>query len=171
MKTESENQEVQFRVFSGKTDKDFLCQEGSLNEHYHKRLKKQAKLKLFAAYEAVNNRGEVVAYATMSGCSVDRNALGNFGEKLPYQKVPFTLIGRFAVDIDFGGLGIGKAFMAYLISKARDVAEQVGSLGIFVDAVPSAIGFYEKLGFVKCEAEEKEERATTPMFLPFPRNK
>lgn len=162
-----EELEVKVQPFSGKIDADFSCGEASLDDFYHKKFAKQWQKNVLAGHEVVSDSGEVVAFATMSATTIEKSKLGTFSKGLPYREVSFVLIGRFAVDKHYAGQGIGTLFIGHLVDIALKSAEQVGAFGVFVDALPGAITFYEKLGFVKCEAEDGSV-GTTPMFLPFP---
>ncbi|ATP90384.1 hypothetical protein VI35_08960 [Aeromonas caviae] len=160
--------EVRVQPFSGKIDADFSSGEPSLDDFYHKKFVKQWQKNVLAGHEVVNDCGEIIAFATMSATKIEKSKLGTFGKGLPYREVSFALIGRFAVDKDYVGQGVGTFFIGRLVEIALASAEQVGSFGVFVDALPGAIGFYEKLGFVKCEADDGSI-GTIPMFLPFPK--
>lgn len=166
------NEELEVRVqpFSGKIDADFSSGEPSLDDFYHKKFVKQWQKNVLAGHEVVSDSDGVIAFATMSATKIEKSKLGAFGKGLPYREVSFVLIGRFAVDKDYAGQGVGSFFIGHLVEIALASAEQVGSFGVFVDALPGAIGFCEKLGFVKCEAEDGSI-GTTPMFLPFPKRK
>lgn len=164
----NEELEVKVTPFSGKIDADFSSGEQSLDNFYHNNFVRQWQNRVLAGHEIVNDMGETIAFATMSSTKIDKSKLGKFGKKLPYPEVSFSLIGRFAVDKDYRRQGIGSFFIGRLVDIAMASAEQVGSVGVFVDALPGAIEFYEKLGFVKCEAEDGST-GTTPMYLPFPK--
>lgn len=162
--------EVKVVSFAGDIDQDFSCGEPSLDAFYHKSLQRQWKAGVIAAHIVVVEGVGTVAFATMSATTIPKSKLGKFGKNLPYRDASFTLIGRFAVDKDFEGLGIGRFLIGRLADIAHQASERVGSLGVVVDALPSAVGFYTKLGFIECKAEEGCGESVS-MFLPFPKRK
>lgn len=165
-------QELEVKVvpFAGEIDPNFSCGEPDLDAFYHKRLQRQWKAGVIATHIVEAEGIGTIAFATMSATTIPKTKLGKFGKNLPYRDASFTLIGRFAVDREFEGQGVGRFLIGRLIDIAHQASEQVGSLGVVVDALPSAVGFYTKLGFIECKAEE-EGGETIPMFLPFPKRK
>lgn len=84
----------------------------------------------------------------------------NRRNKLP-QRVPAFRIGRMAVSKSHQGQGLGRLLLANAVSRLTRLSEEVGGLGIVIDAKPDAIGFYRQYGF--------EQLADHPahLFMPF----
>ncbi|NYJ31734.1 GNAT family N-acetyltransferase [Galbitalea soli] len=62
--------------------------------------------------------------------------------------VPVILIGRLAVDREFGGRGLGASLLADALLKGIEASRLVGARAVIVDALNSdAERFYEKFGF------------------------
>ena len=156
--------------FNGEIDKDFDCGDKTVNRFYHKRFKNQHDAGVVAGHVWLDSQESTVAFAALSSAQVDREKLGEFGKELPYPTVPFTRIGWLGVDKYYQGKGIGKQFLASLIDMAESITDVSASLGVFVDALPDAVDFYIKFGFIEFELEddgEENHNGTTPMFLPF----
>ncbi len=63
-----------------------------------------------------------------------------------------VLFGRIAVKETFRGLGLGRDMLEILQKKAK----ALGANTAYIYAKPSAIGFYQAIGFVKTDAEPCE---------------
>ena len=53
--------------------------------------------------------------------------------------------------------------MKHALTVTRSVAKQLGGFGMYLDADPRALDFYQKLGFVLLEGDRTPE--PSPMFL------
>lgn len=64
------------------------------------------------------------------------------------RQIPVTRLGRLAARADMQGQGLGQLLLADAVSRARAVAQAVGSAGLFVDAKNNvAARFYQRYGF------------------------
>ena len=83
---------------------------------------------------------------------------------LPKYPMPVALIGRLAVDVRARGRGLGEELLADALDRILVASQQVGCLGVIVDAkTPRAEAFYEKYGFVTLALSDPFPRR---MFLP-----
>jgi predicted N-acetyltransferase YhbS len=81
-------------------------------------------------------------------------------KKYPYN-VPGVKLARLAVDQAYQRQGIGEILMIEAMQRALIVAENVGGIGLFVDAKDeSAKTYYSRYGFVSLED------ASLELFLP-----
>lgn len=64
-----------------------------------------------------------------------------------YSSVPALRIARLAVDRRLQGVGVGSELLNAALRIALDESARVGCAGVLVDALPDAIGFYERYGF------------------------
>lgn len=100
----------------------------------------------FVAVEAAT--GQVAAYYTIASASVSTPDLPpDEAKRLPrYPTLPAVRIGRFAVDRQFQGRGLGKALLADAAVKAMGAAP--ASFALLVDAKDEqAVNFYQHHGF------------------------
>lgn len=81
--------------------------------------------------------------------------------------VPALKVARLAVSSSFraGNRGLGEVMMHFALSKALDIAEQVGCRVLTVDAYPESVAFYERLGFVPNRAKPYRDRHHPSMRL------
>lgn len=73
--------------------------------------------------------------------------------RLPAYPLPVLRLARLAVDERTHGKGAGKALLRAVFALAHQMAEDIGCIGVVVDAKPDAAAFYEKLGFEPLELE------------------
>ena len=94
----------------------------------------------------------VLGYYTLSSGGVD---LGEWPDELAkrlprYSLVPVTLLGRLAVDEDHHGQGLGRRLLLDALYRSRQVATQVASVAVIVDAInDDARAFCEGYDFVR----------------------
>jgi ribosomal protein S18 acetylase RimI-like enzyme len=158
--------DVYLTPFDGEVNEDFDCGSSSLNSFYKKHLAAQSDMNLLKAHIAVNmETGRTIGFVTLSSSELDTEGVGIDAR---YSKVPFVRIGRLAVDKEFQGQGLGEALVAHAMLIAVRMSEMIGVSGVFVDAVPSAVGFYEKYGFSEFKLQSSDEHRTKVMFLPLP---
>ncbi len=93
---------------------------------------------------------------------------GSRVQKLPRYPLPVLRLARLAVDERAQGRGVGGALLRAVFRLAERLAEDVGCVGIVVDAKPEAASFYEGLGFVPLPARSGflgDRPLPQPMFL------
>ena len=118
-------------------------------------------------YVAVADR-RILGFATVSAATLDAGAVPG-KRRLPPYPVPVLRVARLASHEAARGAGIGKQLMRHCIELAEKMRDEVGCVGLLVDAKPDADGFYDRLGFVPVSAVEGAARAVpraAPMFLP-----
>ncbi len=117
----------------------------------------------------VASEGErIVGFVTVAAAVVDAEDLPS-GKRMPPYPLPILRVARMAVATEQRGRGIGKALLRFACEVAERMRDEVGCVGLAVDAKPGATGFYESYGFVSVEAVAGEGRsrpAPTLMFLP-----
>jgi len=89
-------------------------------------------------------------------------------KKLPMYPLPVLRLARLAVDERYQGRGLGSALLRSILTLARRMSDELGCIGVVVDAKPDAVAFYEKLGFVRLDASAGQlgdRPEPLPMFL------
>lgn len=90
-------------------------------------------------------------------------------KRLPRYPLPVIRLGRLAVDETARSQGLGKALLRFVFQLALRMGEEVGCVGVVVDAKPNAVGFYEQFGFKAIELVEGGVAAhlmAKALFLP-----
>jgi GNAT superfamily N-acetyltransferase len=75
---------------------------------------------------------------------------------------------RLAVEERARGQGVGSLLLRAVLVLARQMADDMGGVGVVVDAKPEAIPFYERLGFLRLDpvaGELGDRPQPLPMFL------
>jgi GNAT superfamily N-acetyltransferase len=111
--------------------------------------------------------GRILGFVTVSPATLDADAVPS-KRRLPPYPVPVLRLARLAADERVRGAGIGRALLRFSIELAEKLRDEVGCVGLLVDAKAGAVDFYEKYGFVPVAIVEGAARivpAPSPMFL------
>ncbi len=149
---------------------DFSCGQADIDRYFqHYAGQNQFKLHLAVNYVAVANRS-ILGFATISASSIERLNVPSkrMQIRLPDYPLPVLRLARLGVDIKTQGQGIGKALLRHVLGLAFKQRDQVGCIGVLVDAKPEAVNFYESMGFIPVEGvvEGLLHGQPLPMFLP-----
>ena len=113
---------------------------------------------------------DIVGFITVAPSEIEIDALpGERRRRLPCYPLPVLRIARLAVATHAQGCGIGKALLRFGLSLARRMSEEIGCVGVVVDAKPNAQVFYRRYGFepfAVIEGALLDRPEPTPMFLP-----
>ncbi len=118
-------------------------------------------------YVAVEE-GRILGFATVSPGSLDAEVLKP-RKRMPPYPLPILRLARLAVDEGARGRGLGRAIVRFAIELAEKMMEELGCVGLVVDATKGAIEFYDRLGFIVMEVVEGVSPlrpAPVPLFLP-----
>ena len=77
-------------------------------------------------------------------------------KRLPRYPVPVLRLARLAVDERAKGRGVGSILVRAILVLAQQLADDVGCVGVVVDAKHEAVPFYEKLGFLPLDVVSGE---------------
>jgi GNAT superfamily N-acetyltransferase len=99
-------------------------------------------------YVAVDE-GVIHGFVTVAPSEIGvRDLPSTMRKKLPMYPLPVLRLARLAVDERYQGRGLGSALLRTVLTLARRMADELGCVGVLVDAKPDAIAFYERLGFI-----------------------
>jgi len=134
----------------------------------------QFKHHVGVTWVAVDDKAEgdrIVGFATVSASQMEGTELPSGQRKrLPRYPLPVLRLARLAVDESAQGRGVGLRLLRAMLLLARQMAGEVGCIGVVVDAKAEAIPFYERFGFETLgdvvEGELGDRPKPTPMFLP-----
>jgi GNAT superfamily N-acetyltransferase len=137
-----EHDRTRFR--SGNEDLDrFLRRYAGQNQFRHH---------IGTTYVAIDETGLIAGYATVSASELSPDGMPAAKRKrLPRYPVPVLRLARLAVDERAKGRGAGRLLIRAVLILAARMADDVGCVGVVVDAKPEAVPFYEKLGFILLE--------------------
>ena len=91
----------------------------------------------------------IAAYFCLSAAQADRSAVPRrMSQGMGQSPVPVVLIGRFGVDRNFQGSGIGTFMVRHAFEETLKTAQWIGVRAVMVDAKDQdAANFYGRLGF------------------------
>jgi len=126
----------------------FSCGELSLDRFLRQYAwQNQVRYRLGVTHVAVDDpTRRVLGYFTLSAASVSSDE-SPVRAPTGYAEVPCIRIARLAVDKRVQGMGLGSELVRAALVIALGESERVGCAGVIVDALPEAVGFYERFGF------------------------
>ena len=152
------------RTYAGQ--KKFDCDHAVINAFVYNSLKPQVKKSLSVAYvltdAALGDR--FVGFYTIAQHMIDVSLLSVMQLGSLPRKIPCSRLVMLGVDKQYKGQQLGSKLMKHALQITQQVAMQIGSLGMYLDADPLAVNFYLKLGFTLLEGNKSPE--SSPMFLP-----
>lgn len=146
---------------SGNTDLDrFFASYAGQNQFRHH---------IGTTYVAIDSEGTIAGFATVSAAEVAPDSIpAPKRKRLPRYPLPALRLARLAVDQRYAGQGVGSLLLRAVLVLASRMADDMGCIGVIVDAKPDAVAFYGKLGFVRLEVvagELGDRPQPLPMFL------
>ena len=142
--------------------KSFDCGDADLNGWLRQTAKQHKEKGVSSTFVAVADESsiEVLGYYAISLAElVNADLSVQYRKRLP-NKVPVFRLGRLASAIQHQRKGIGEHLLFDAIDRVMRIANEVGGIGLVVNAKHSAVDFYQKYGF--------EQMADHPqnLFLP-----
>jgi GNAT superfamily N-acetyltransferase len=120
-------------------------------------------------YVAVDPGGRIAGFATVTASELAPDAVARGRRRRPARyPLPVLRLARLAVDEQHQGRGVGRLLLRAVLVLARQTADEIGCVGVVVDAKPDAVAFYERLGFLRLAVvagELGDRPVPLPMFL------
>lgn len=144
--------------------KTFSCGEVVLDDYFKNNLKRALKSENVTGIGAINDKGEVFAFCTLTFLILDKARIQNYLESgnQPHQ-VPAVKLSMLAVDAPRQKQGIGGELLMMAFDQAVTVHENIPIKGMYLDAAPKAVAFYRSIGFG--DFGEVNPDGTMPMFI------
>ncbi|MCP4675625.1 MAG: GNAT family N-acetyltransferase [Deltaproteobacteria bacterium] len=146
---------------------EFHSGDEALDLYFHRYAgQNQFRHHIGVTYIAVEE-ASILGFVTVCPASLDAEAIPS-GRRLPPFPVPVLRVARLAVSESFQGCGVGKALLRFSIELAEHMRDEIGCVGLLVDAKPDAEDFYLKFGFVSVEAmigAGVGSSRTSPMYI------
>lgn len=153
--------------------KAFDCGDSDLNEFLLSDAKKYAKCLLSVTY-LIEDENEIIAFFSVSNDRIsikesDKAVWRKIKKEFPHSKhrsdYPAVKTGRLGVNLSHQNLHIGTYILDF-VKKTFITNNRTGCAFITVDALPSAISFYQKNGFkfLKTSANSTAATNTLPMY-------
>ena len=160
---------VEVRALRAEDDRtSFRSGDAALDVYFHRYAgQNQFRHHVGVSYVAVGD-GRILGFATVSAASLDADDLPG-GRTMPPYPLLVLRIARLAVSETVRGWGIGKCLLRFCVELAEKMRDDVGCIGLVVDAKADAVEFHGRLGFTSVEEEEGGAHLVprpTMMFLP-----
>lgn len=155
-------------VYAGQ--KQFDCDHAVINAFVRHSLKPQVKKNLSVAYVLTDSQEDTakqkhfVGFYTIAQHMIDVSLLSPFELGSLPSKIPCARLVMLGVDKNYQGQQLGSRLMKHALQLTRQVATQIGSFGMYLDADPKALLFYQNLGFTLLVGDKSP--SPSPMFLP-----
>ena len=152
-------------------DRDRFCSgHPDLDRFFHRFAgQNQFRHHVGVTYIAVEDDA-ILGFVTVSPSEIEIDALpADRRRRLPRYPLPTLRLARLAVAQSAQGRGVGQALLRFALTLARRMADEIGCVGVVVDAKPEAQTFYLRYGFESISAIEGvllDRPEPTPMFLP-----
>ncbi|MDX2021550.1 MAG: GNAT family N-acetyltransferase [Deltaproteobacteria bacterium] len=156
---------VEIRPLTKEDDRrDFCCGHPSLDRFFeHYAGQNQFKLHLAVTYVAASE-GRIIGFATVAASSIEAVSLpSDLRKRLPTYPLPILRLARLGVDLREQRKGIGRALLQHVCKIALAQRDQLGCVGLLVDAKPESEIFYKKLGFAALQGAREGRLLGDPM--------
>ena len=140
----------------------FECEQPSLTRYLKEQASQDMKKKLALCFVCIDQENNVEGYYTLSNDSIPKAQVPErIQEKLGYQNIPVTLLGRLARHEKLRGQGMGELLLLDALKKSLEASlDHSASFAVITDPIDSqAENFYRKFGFEKLEGSQR-------MFIP-----
>ena len=132
----------------------FDCGNTALNTYLQKTARQHTTKGMSRTFALVNddNPKVILGFYTLSICEVETDHLPKeIAKKYPDQ-VPAVKLARLAVSIKHQHKGYGNYLIGSAVEKVILISENVGIIGLFVDAKDNhAKEYYEQFGFISLQ--------------------
>lgn len=129
--------------------KGFDCGDGDLNKWFAQVARQHKEKGVSSTFVAVAEESstEVLGfYAITFAELVNADLPTQYRKQLP-EKVPVFRLGRLATANKHKGRRIGESLLFDAIDRVARISQEIGGIGLVVNAKPSAVGFYQQYGF------------------------
>lgn len=146
----------------GHDRKDFDCGDAELNGWLIRTARQHKEKGISSTFVMVAEEAsaEVLGFYAVSLAElVSTDLPEQYRKRLPI-RTPVFRLGRLATARQHQGKGIGEFLLFDAIDRVTRIAQEVGGIGLVVNAKPAAVDFYRRYGF--------EQMADHPLnlFLP-----
>ena len=129
----------------------FDCGIPELNHYLTRRATQDRRRNLTQVYVLVDTDtpSQLLGYYTLSGAQVNTEQVSEQERRrLPRYPIPCFRMGRFAVQQNVQGQGLGKLLLGCAVDRCLQVRQEVAAYALIVDAKDAdAKSFYEHFGF------------------------
>lgn len=128
----------------------FDCGNTALNTFLQRYARQSHDKATAKTYVTLNEQDKILGFYTLTITSISHKNLPEALQKrLGYHDVPLFTLARLAVDTTYQGQGLGGALLYRAIQRCAKVAEQVGGIGLLIDAKDENVAqWYQSYGAI-----------------------
>lgn len=104
-----------------------------------------------------------VGFYTLLMAQIEKGALASVSDGSMPTQIPCTRLVMLGVDENYKGRGFGSQLMKHALRQTKLACDNIGCRGMYLDADPGALAFYQALGFQQLSTTLKD--GSYPMFL------
>ena len=143
----------------------FDCGDDDLNSFLFDDAKQAQELRIANTF-ILEDEGRIAAYFCLLNDRISRSEItgsrwkkikAKFPVSKQFRSYPCIKVGRFAVSLEYRGQSVGRWLMSILKERLNVGQNQSAFRYITVDALQSAMPFYEKHRFQKMVSSEQDE--------------
>lgn len=145
--------------------KQFDCGHTVINRFVHDSLVSQVKRQLSVAYVLTDSdqNDRLIGFFTIAHHALDASALSALQLGSLPKKIPCARLIMLGVDQNYKNQKLGSRLMKQALAITKKSSSQMGCYGLYLDADPAAVGFYQKLGFALLDGDKSP--VPSPMFI------
>ena len=145
--------------------KKFDCGHTIINKFVHDTLVAQVKRQLSVAYVLTecDQDDRFVGFFTIAHRAIDASSLSKLQLGSLPRMAPCARLSMLGVDQNFKHKKLGSRLMKQALAITKELSSLMCCYGLYLDADPGAVGFYQKLGFALLEGDKSPE--PSPMFI------
>jgi ribosomal protein S18 acetylase RimI-like enzyme len=171
MVASSKNNKVTSYTYEGKNNllgaKNFNSGNQAIDKFAKSNLRAHAKAPGNAVTVLLDNDNNqtLVGYVTIVAHTLSRNELTESEHcvgKTP--QIPVVKLNMLGVSLNYQKQGYGESLMQIAFTNAKIVCNTIGCSGLYLEADPDAVSFYDKLGFESLSNPDPHT-GIVPMFL------
>lgn len=145
--------------------KQFDCGHALINKFVRDSLVQQVKKRLSVAYVLTDpgQQDRFVGFFTLAHHAIDASALSMLQLGSLPRQIPCARLIMLGVDQAYKNMQLGSRLMKQALVLTQTASSHMGCYGLYLDADPAAIGFYQKLGLALLEGDKTP--LPSPMFI------
>ena len=131
--------------------KQFDCGNNALNSFLQNTARQHITKGMSRTFVLIDeeNPKSIIGFYTLSICEIEAEDLPPAIAKKYPDQVPAVKLARLAISVDHQHKGYGSYLIGSVVNKTILISENVGIIGLFVDAKDeSAKNYYQQFGFV-----------------------
>ena len=128
--------------------RSFSCGDPELDDYLKRFARQHAAARVSRTYVAANG-ATILGFYSLAMSAIRKDQLPDaYQSRLPNYPLPVARLARLAVDKRYQRQGLGELLLADALSRCLRLSEEIGMVGVVVDAKHEGAGrYYERFEF------------------------